>query len=376
MNFLQLLLIHTETFLFSVVGFILMMSFVVFIHEYGHFAVARLCGVKVMDFSIGFGKKIFSRQDKHGTNWSISLIPMGGYVRFFGDKSLASDEDIDALATMSDSDKKQSFYFKSIPQKMAIILAGPLANIILCFFLLVSLGFFLGIINHKPIIKDILPNSPAARHALKTNDVFVEINGHKINFANDVRQEIIASFGKKIDFKVLRDNKPLLLSFAPDMVENPEKEKIPVIGVSFYTDEKNTTILRYDFIKSIDKAYNDTFFIARMTASFFKQLFTGQAPIEQINGPIRIGDAAGVALKSGLWSFLFLMAIISMSIGIVNLLPVPMLDGGHLMFYIFEAVGFKANHRLREILFKAGFVLVMMVMIFTVVNDIIIIGER
>ena len=366
-----------ETLIIGIIGFILMMSFVVFIHEFGHYYIARLCGVKVIDFSIGFGKKLFSKQDKHGTTWSLSMIPMGGYVKFFGDKSVASEEDIQALSTLTKIEKQQSFYFKSIPQKMAIIIAGPFANIILCFALLFLMSFFLGIVNHKPIIQDVVADSVASRNGLKAGDRFVQVNGRDVSIAQQVRQEIAVSFGEKIDFIILRDNNLVSLSFAPDMVlQEKEHEKTPAIGVVFNNSPENITLSQYDFLDSIQEAYQNTFFAARITLSFFKQLFTGKAPINSLSGPVRIGDAAGDALRAGMWSFLLLMAVISMSVGIVNLLPVPTLDGGHLVFYILESVGLKAHTQVREFAFKIGFILLMMVMAFTVVNDIVTIGGR
>jgi regulator of sigma E protease len=366
-----------ESLVIGIIGFVLMMSFIVFIHEFGHFYVARLCGVKVLDFSIGFGKKLFSKQDKHGTIWSLSMIPMGGYVKFFGDKSVASQEDMEALNDLGETEKQKSFYFKSIPQKMAIILAGPLANIILCFILLFSMGFFLGIMKQKPIIQDVIPQSAASLNGLKSGDRFVRVNGRDVSDAQQVRQEIVVSFGEKIDFTILRDNNLVSLSFLPDMVSQvKDQEKIPIIGITFSKMPENITMSRYDFLNSMTQAYQNTFFAARITLSFFKQLFTGKAPINSLSGPVRIGDAAGSALRTGAWSFLFLMAMISMSVGMVNLLPIPMLDGGHFVFYIFEAIGLKAHERLREFAFKMGFVLLMMVMAFTVINDIVTIGGR
>ena len=160
----------------AIIGFIMMMGVVVFVHEFGHFYVARLCGVKVIDFSLGFGKKIFSRTDKKGTVWSLSLLPFGGYVRFFGDKSFASDENITELDKLSEEEKKQAFYFKTIPQKMAIVLAGPLANFILSFIIILLLNFFVGTVSLKPIIHDFTPDSIASKNGIEKGDEFLFVN--------------------------------------------------------------------------------------------------------------------------------------------------------------------------------------------------------
>jgi regulator of sigma E protease len=231
--------------------------------------------------------------------------------------------------------------------------------------------------KQKPIIQDVIPQSAASLNGLKSGDRFVRVNGRDVSDAQQVRQEIVVSFGEKIDFTILRDNNLVSLSFLPDMVSQvKDQEKIPIIGITFSKMPENITMSRYDFLNSMTQAYQNTFFAARITLSFFKQLFTGKAPINSLSGPVRIGDAAGSALRTGAWSFLFLMAMISMSVGMVNLLPIPMLDGGHFVFYIFEAIGLKAHERLREFAFKMGFVLLMMVMAFTVINDIVTIGGR
>lgn len=365
-----------EQIVIAIIGFILMMSIVVFVHEFGHFSIARLCGVKVTDFSIGFGKKLFSRQDKHGTIWSLSLIPMGGYVKFFGDKSVASNEDLDELEGLSEQERNQTFYFKSILQKIAIILAGPLANIILCIFLLWGINFFLGIVSTQPIIKEVTLESAASRNGLMAGDRFMTIDGHNVTTAQEVRQEIMTSFGESINFTVNRNNTIIPLTFAPDMIETVDNQKMPVIGVIFSDLPEHITVQQYNFVESLKKSYGNTVFITRLTFSFFKRLFMGRADVNELSGPIKIGDAAGSALQTGFAEFILLMALISMSIGLVNLLPVPMLDGGHLLFYLFEIVGLKANHRVREIAFKMGFFLVISVMIFTVINDILTIGVK
>lgn len=364
-----------EQILISVLGFVLMMSIVIFIHEFGHYGVARLCGVKVTDFSIGFGKKILSKRDKNGTLWSVSLIPMGGYVKFFGDRSVASDEDIEALNSLSEEDKKQTFYFKSIPQKMAVILAGPLANILLCFFLLFGLSFFLGINDLKPAIETVVKDSAADRNGLKNGDFFLQVNGEDITKASQVRKAVSASFGEPLQFKILRNNQEIFLSFAPDMI-SAGGQPMPRLGVIFNNAPENIVSYQYDYAVSAKEAYNNTVFFVETTVKFFQRLFTGKADRRNISGPIRIGEVAGNALQSSIPIFILTMALISMSVGIVNLLPVPMLDGGHLLFYMFELVGFKANSSVREIAFKAGFVLVICVMIFTVVNDIMILGTQ
>ncbi|MFT6072860.1 MAG: regulator of sigma E protease [Alphaproteobacteria bacterium] len=377
MDILHLFSQGVTQFSIAIIGFVILMSIVVFIHEFGHYYVARLCGVKVLDFSIGFGKKILSRQDKHGTNWSVSLIPMGGYVKFSGDRSVASEEDIEELSQLSDVEKKETFYFKSIWQKMAIIIAGPLANIILCFLLMFSISFFNGVFSVKPIIENVIADRAASRNGLQSGDVFTHINGRSIESAQQVKQFVSASFGDPLNFIVLRNNKDALsLSFAPDMIAAEGNLQMPMIGVVFSNNKENVYMSQYNIVDASYKALQDTIFVAEITGKFFKRLFLGRAELDNISGPLKIGDAAGSALQTGFWQFILLMALISMSIGLVNLLPVPMLDGGHLFFYMLEVVGLKANSKVRETAFKAGFILVIMVMIFTVINDIITIGWR
>jgi regulator of sigma E protease len=376
MEFFTSILKYVETPLISFLAFILMISIVVFVHEFGHFYIARLCGVKVNDFSIGFGKKIFSRKDKHGTEWSVSALPMGGYVRFFGDKSPVSDDDMDMLNAMTEAEKKQSFYFKRIPQKMAIILAGPVANILLCLGLFFLINIVWGSVTVKPYIETLVEGRPAARNGLIAGDKFISVDGKDVHSASDVQKAVASSFGSPINFQVLRDKQIISLSFAPDMVSVDKGQEVPMIGVVFTQKSEHIVYHQSDVLESMTKAWQDTVFVADITFIFFKKLFLGQASVDNLSGPIRIGDAAGKAIQDGFWTFIQLMALISMSVGLVNLLPVPMLDGGHLVFYLLEAIGLKANHNIKEIAFKFGFIIVISVMIFTVVNDIITIGTK
>lgn len=373
------LLVHSNGFeqlAISIIGFMIMMGLIIFIHEFGHYGVARLCGVRITDFSIGFGKKIFSKKDKYGTLWSISMIPMGGYVKFWGDRSAVSDEDIEGLSKLSEAEKQHVFYFKPIWQKMAIILAGPLINIIFAFIVLFGFNFFKGVVEVKPVVDKVIEKSAAARNGLRSGDVFLQIDNRQIQNAQDIRQVITSSFGEILQFKILRGNQPISVSFAPDMVSIGKGQTVPIIGVQFSNAAENIVISHYDFIKSLYKSSHDMLFITKLTVRFFQRLFTGKADLNQLSGPVRIGDAAGDALQTSVASFVMLMALISLSVGLVNLLPIPMLDGGHLLFYIFELVGLKANHQFREIAFKAGFVLVICIMIFTIINDIIVIGTQ
>lgn len=366
----------SERIIISIIGFILMMSIVVFIHEFGHYYIARLCGVRVTDFSIGFGKKLCSYKDSHGTSWSLSLIPLGGYVRFFGDRSETSEEDKAMLEKLPEEEKKDTFFFKPIKQKIAIIFAGPAANFILTYLLLFAINFILGVVVIKPVIHDLKEDSVAMRNDIRPGDMITKINNTKVKSVQQVQQFISKSYGDRIHFKIMRDGEIIEKSFAPDMVvtDFSQGQKIPMIGVVFANNPSGIIVQRYQFLTSISKSATDIRYIFDMTLIFFKRLFSGQANMDQIGGPIKIGDAAGSALKSGIWSFLMLMALISMSIGIINLFPVPMLDGGHILFYTLEAMGIKLNQRLREAAFKVGFVIIISIMAFTIINDFLSIG--
>jgi len=370
------LALMSERTLIAIIGFVLMMAVVVFIHEFGHYYAARLCNVRVTDFSLGFGKKLFSRKDRNDTVWSLSLIPLGGYVKFSGDRSEASLEDIKHLNQLSEDEKKETFFFKAIWQKIFIIFAGPFANFILSFFILFCISFFLGVVSVKAIIGSVQSDSVASRNDIRKNDIFTHINDAKVDTAQDVQRLISKSFGDKISLTLVRSGKKITKVFSPDMVlvEGSQYEKKPVIGVTFNTDKSNVDFSRYNIVLALQTASKNTFYIAEVTVGFFKRIFTGQADIKQISGPLKIGDAAGAALKSGVWQFFLLMSFISMSVGIINLLPIPMLDGGHILFYLLEVVGLKPNEQLREFAFKLGFLLVIFVMMFALINDFFTLG--
>lgn len=367
---------HFTDFGYSVIGFMLLMSVVVFVHEFGHYYVARLCGVKVETFSIGFGKKIFSRTDKTGCVWAVSWLPLGGYVKFFGDKSGSSNADFEQLETMSEQDKQVSFYYKKLWQKLAIVLAGPAANVILCFSIFTCLFFFYGIVTIQPIVKDVIADKPAAQAGLIAGDRIISVGGVPTEHVNKVRTEIVKTFGTPVSVEVKRQDKVISLTMKPFMQKDASGQETPMIGVIFTDDIKNITFQNYDITASIKTAYQQTIMIASLTGAFLKNLFLGNADVNQLSGPIKIGDVAGQALQQEGWVFFVqLTAMISMSIGLVNLFPVPMLDGGHAVFYIFEMItGIKPSKTVQEYAFKVGFMLVISLMVFTVLNDLGIIA--
>lgn len=355
---------------YAIIGFILLMTVVVFVHEFGHYYVARLCGVKVDIFSIGFGKKIFSRRDKNGCEWAVSVIPLGGYVKFFGDRSEISNADHSAIEAMSEEEKKVSFHYKNLWQKLAIVSAGPVANILLCFIVFFGLAFFYGTFQSDPIVKGTIERTPAAEAGLLAGDIIQKVGGNSIQTVSEVKQEVVKSFGRPLAFEVLRDKNIISVTLAPKMQDDGEGNKMPYVGIIFTDDKEHFRHQRFDMIGSVQYAGQSTIFIAEITGAFFKSLFTGYATADQLSGPIKISSAAGKALQEGWIYFIHLTALISMSVGLVNLLPVPMLDGGHIAFYLFELVTrMKLSQVFQEYAFKLGFILVMSLMIFTLIND-------
>ena len=455
---LELLFENTIGFVYGVLGFVIMMSLVVFVHEFGHYYAARLCGVKVDIFSIGFGKKIFSHFDKNGCQWTLSYLPLGGYVKFFGDKSGASDPDSQYLENMSEEEKRVSFYHKNLWQKLFVVIAGPAANVIFCLFVLSALYFLNGLYKVEPIIMGIDKGRPAYEAGLLEGDYIRKVNGGSVETAGQVAQNIIGSFGRPVSITVMRDGKNITFeNIIPDEKLTERGDKIPYIGIHFSNvpyilsvqrgfpaaeaglkswdkvisvngaatpfttdvikavqetdkeviqleveragniislglrpiivtdkhDQKKPQIgimfvvpkyqtFEYDIVRSIKEAYRQTLSIAVLSWDFFVGLFKGYADAEQLSGPIKIGSIAGDALQNdGIMQFIYIMAFISMSIGLVNLAPVPMLDGGHIVMYSFELItGIKPSKKFQEYAFKFGFSLVMVLMVFTILNDV------
>ncbi len=358
-----------------ILPFIILILIVVFIHEYGHYYFAKKFGVGVTDFSIGFGKEIFGWNDKSGTRWKICWIPLGGYVKFFGDRNVYSQADHkEILEKYSEEDQKKLFTLKPLYQRSLIVFGGPLANFLLALVIFFSIYTFVGKDFTPAVINEVQKDSPAMVGGLKQNDVILEIDGNKVESIMDVSKFITMSTDEIIDFKVKRSYDELILKVKPNIVPgednlgNKLNKRIVGIKLGAYNNEINH--VRLGPAKAIYHAAHEVYFVGISSLKYIGAMIFGKADTSQLGGPIRIAKISGQVAEFGVLAFISMMAYISISLGLVNLFPIPMLDGGHLMFYAFEKVlGRPLSQKTQEGFFRIGIFLLISLMFFTTFND-------
>ncbi len=358
-----------------IIPFIVLLTIVVFIHEYGHYYFARKYGVGVTDFSIGFGKEIFGFNDKSGTRWKFCLIPLGGYVKFYGDRNVFSQaEQEELLKEYSKKDQNKLFVTKPLYQRSLIVAAGPLANFLLAILIFSFIYMFAGKDFTPAQIQEVQKNSPAFSSGIKSGDVILSINNRKINSLLDVSTYINTSTRENIDIKVLRNNDEIILKVKPNIIKGKDSlgnivnKKIIGIKISPPNGEFNKE--RLGPASALIYAVKETWFVTKVSLDFIVSMFKGKGDSTQLGGPIKIAKITGQVAQHGLIAFLSIMAYISISLGFINLFPIPMLDGGHLMFYAFEKVlGRPLSQRTQEGFFRIGLFLLISLMFFTTFND-------
>ena len=358
-----------------ILPFLILIMIVVFIHEYGHYYFAKRYGVAVTDFSIGFGKEIFGWNDKSGTRWKICWIPLGGYVKFFGDRNVFSQADQEKLIEKyNEEDRKKLFVLKPLYQRALIVFGGPLANFLLALLIFFSIYTFAGKDFTPAMINEVQKDSPAMIGGLKQNDIILEIDGNEVKSIMDVSKFITLSTDDFIDFKVKRSYDEILLKVKPNMVlsednlGNKINKRIVGIKLSAYNNEINH--VKLGPAQAIYHAANEVYFVSISSLKYIGAMIFGKADTSQLGGPIRIAKISGQVAEFGLLAFISMMAYISISLGLINLFPIPMLDGGHLMFYAFEKVlGRPLSQKTQEGFFRIGMFLLLTLMIFTTFND-------
>ena len=364
----------------TLVPFLFVLTLVVFIHELGHFLVGRWCGVDIKAFSIGFGTELFGWTDRKGTHWRIAAIPLGGYVKFAGDANGASVPDQAAIRHMSEREKAGSFYHKSVSQRAAIVAAGPIANFLLAIAIFASLAFLFGRHELIPRIAGVQENSAAARAGFKPGDLVVSIEGSPIENFSAMQRTIGAAADEPLAFVVERDEREVELTATPEFKEISTpfgKQRLGVLGIQASRDPADRKLETYGALESLRLGVSDTWYVVDRTYDYLAKLITGRESTDQLSGPIRIAQVSGqVATLGGFAALLSLAAVLSVSIGLINLFPIPLLDGGHLLFYAIEALrGRPLSDRAQEFGFRVGLALVVMLMIFVTWNDLLHLGS-
>jgi regulator of sigma E protease len=361
-------------------AFLFVLTIVVFVHEWGHFIVGRLCGVGVKAFSIGFGRELFGWYDRHGTRWKISAIPLGGYVKFVGDMNGASVPDEASLARMSEAERRISFHHQPLASRAAIVAAGPFANFVLAIALFAAVTYVAGRQILIPRVEAVQAGSAAEIAGFQAGDVVLSIDGREVASFADMQRIVSTSAGDTLSFGVERNGNRVALDATPTAreVEVPGfgMQRIGVLGLQGSRNPADVRFVRYGLVDSVKTGFSETWNVIERTFSYLSRMITGRESPKQLSGPIGILKVSGdVAAMGGIGPLISLMAILSVSIGLLNLFPIPLLDGGHLLFYAYEAVrGRPMSERAQEIGFRIGLALVVMLMLFATWNDIVNLG--
>jgi regulator of sigma E protease len=356
-------------------AFLLVLTPVVFFHELGHFLVARWCGVKVKDFSIGFGREIFGFTDRHGTRWRFAWLPLGGYVKFLDDENAASGPSREALERLSPAERAGAFQTKSPSARAAIVAAGPIANFLLAIVIYALTFGFIGEQLTEPRVEALVPNSPAQAAGFKSGDLIVGIDGERIESFTDILRIVSASANRELAFEVNRDGTRVDLKATPELRESTDrlgnKFKRGIIGIIPRTSPDAIEFKQYGPVEAVVRAVKRTYAIIAGSLTGIYDLILQRMPADQMRGPLGIAEISGQVATLGPAALLEWVAFISVAIGFINLFPIPVLDGGHLVFYAIEAIRRQPlSERAQEIALRIGLALVLLLFIFVTFIDI------
>lgn len=359
-----------------IIPFLFVLTLVVFFHELGHFWVARRAGVRVLTFSLGFGPEIAGFTDRHGTRWRLAAVPLGGYVRFFGDEDAASTPDAGRLAQMTPAERRESFFFQPVGWRAAIVAAGPIANFLLAIAIFSIVFMVFGKQVTAPRVDQVNPGSAAEVAGFKPGDLVLEIDGTKVESFADMQRIVGSRAGERLAFTVERGDRQVELDATPELKEVKDPfgnvHRTGLLGISRSLAAGDVTVRRYGPVEAVGLGVQETWFVVARTFDYLGGLIAGRESADQLGGPIRIAQVSGQVATFGIGALLSLAAVLSVSIGLLNLFPIPLLDGGHLLFYAFEAIrGRPLSARTQDIGFRIGLALVLMLMIFATWNDVL-----
>ncbi|MGX5841085.1 RIP metalloprotease RseP [Mesorhizobium sp. ArgA1] len=359
----------------TLVPFLFVLTVVVFVHEMGHYLVGRWCGIGVKAFSIGFGPELFGFNDSHGTRWKLCAIPLGGYVKFVGDMSVTSSQPgTEELDKLSDAEREVAFHTRPIWKRAATVFAGPLFNFLLTIAVFTVMFSLYGRPVLEPMVAQVTAGSPAEKAGILPGDRFVAVNGSKVETFADVQRLVQGRAGDSLTFTMLRDGKEITVTATPELMEQQDalgnKTRVAVIGVVNNKELGQPRVITYSPIGALGAAVEQTGQAIQGTGHFLQRFVVGREDKCQLGGPIKIAKMSGQAAKLGFEWLVQLVALLSVGIGILNLLPIPPLDGGHLLFYAIEAVFRRpVSERMMEMGYRAGLFLVLGFMGFVFWND-------
>ena len=353
--------------------FLVALTILVFFHELGHFWVARLAKVRVEVFSVGFGAELFGWNDKAGTRWKIGVIPLGGYVKMFGQSDLPGDEDEDQ-PPLTDKEKAVSFQHKTLAQRTAIVAAGPIANFLLSVVLIAGLMATFGAARPYAGVGEMMPGSAAAEAGFEAGDRIVSIDGEAVEWFSDLVRIVSVQPEILLKIKVRRGDDEFVLTATPKRHQQPGAEgktvEIGLLGVRY--DPQQMHYERQNPLMAVWLGIQQTASLTEKTLSFLGQVISGRQGTEGIGGPLRIVQYAGITFQSGIENFILFLAVLSINLGLINLFPIPILDGGHLLFFAVEAIrGRPLGPKAQEYGFRFGLILVLILMVFVTWNDLV-----
>jgi regulator of sigma E protease len=365
-----------ESFVIAVAAFLFVITIIVFFHELGHFLVARWVGIKVETFSIGFGHEIVGFNDRKGTRWKISWLPLGGYVKFLGDENAASVPDREKLKQMPEEDREGAFESKSLPRRAAVVAAGPFANFILAIAIFSAIFYFYGRTFTAPIVDEVVPGSAAERAGIMVGDRIDSVNGTEIMAFSDLTRIVRLNAGNELILVVERNGEMVTLTATPEAEEIEDqfggKQRVGLLGVKRNNMEGDITVIEYGPGEALYEGTRETWFFVENTMIVMYGILTGRQKADQLGGPLRIAQVSGQVATVSISALVNLAAILSVGIGLINLFPIPMLDGGHLLYYAIEAVrGKPLSEKMQDLGFRLGFALVIGLMLFVTWNDLV-----
>ena len=355
---------------YSIAPFIFVITTLVFVHEFGHFFVARMNGVKVEAFSIGFGKELFGFYDKHNTRWKFCLIPMGGYVKMFGDKNPESQPDGELTACFSEEEKKVAFSCKTLLQRASIVIAGPLVNYIFAIIIFASFYSIYGNPVTKPIVTKVTENSPAEKAGLKEGDLITELNGYAIENFGDIVNIMNLNVGEEVTINFIRKDHIITKQIIPEIFYTKDiiGSEVKLFKLGIMADK--VILEKKNIFSSIRLAFNECLYLSYMSLKAMGQIISGKRSVKELGGPVKIAQYSSKTAEHGFASLLWLIALLSVNLGLINLLPIPVLDGGHLLLYFIEfCAGKKFVNKIQDFGFQIGLILLIMLTIFITFND-------
>jgi regulator of sigma E protease len=358
-----------------VIPFLFVLSLVVFFHELGHFLVARWCGVQILVFSIGFGPEIVGFNDRYGTRWKISAIPLGGFVKFFGDDNVASVPG-QSQADMDAEQRARSFMFQPVLKRIAIVVAGPFANFVLAVIIFACVFALYGKQTMSARVDTVQTGSAAAAAGFQPGDLVVAIDGHAVDSFSDMQRIVSTSAGETLNVTVEHDGVQRVLKATPALKEVKDNfgnvQRIGILGITRSMAAEDLKVHPVGPLQAVWMALQETWSVIDRTLNYIIGVLSGREAASQLGGPIRIAQMSGQVASFGFIPLIQLAAVLSVSIGLLNLFPIPLLDGGHLLFYVIEGVrGRPLSERAQEVGFRIGLAIVLMLMIFATFNDIV-----